>query len=120
MPSSSTPTAFWTAATAAPWSPYLTSAPDGSATAEPPRSGAVCVAAARGPPAAATAANGATTGPAAMDAVTATAALFHRMAYLRAASVISRRCTDRRSDRAHSSASTRSRLLGVHCGNDNS
>ncbi len=58
----------------------------------------------------AAAANGAAVGPAAIEAVTAIAAPFLRAACFRANSVISRRCTDRRSERSQSSKSLRSRL----------
>ena len=58
----------------------------------------------------AAAANGATVGPAAIEALTAIAAPLRRAACFRASSVISRRCTDRWSDRSQSSKSLRSRL----------
>ena len=109
MPSSSTPTTRWIAATASPVSPNSTNESEGIAIAD--RTGAVCAATARGPPPVdAKAANGEATGPTAIEAVTATAAPLRRAACLRAASVISRRCTERRSDRSQSSKSLRSRL----------
>ena len=70
------------------------------------------------PPTEASAANGAAAGPTAIDALTATAAPLRRAAPFRAASVISRRCCERRSERSHSSESLRSRLYGSSFGND--
>ncbi len=89
IPSSSTPTWRWTAATVTPVSPKDTSEPLGISIAE--RGGAAPVATARDPLADASAANGDATGPAAIEAVTASAAPLRRAACLRAASVISRR-----------------------------
>ena len=89
-------------------SPYDTSAPDGIEIAE--RDDSTAAAAAESPPDRATAASGESVGPAAIDALTTTAAPFRRAACLRAASVISRRCTDRRSERSQSATSLRSRL----------
>ena len=109
IPSSSTPTSRWTATTFSPTSPYATRAPDGNEIAD--RDGATApAAAAESPPDRATAASGESVGPAAIDALTTTAAPFRRAACLRAASVISRRWTDRRSERSHSVGSLRSRL----------
>ncbi len=116
MPSSSTPTWRWTATTAAPVSPSDTRAFAGRWIAD--RFGTVAAATVRPPPDEATAANGAATGPAAIDALTASAAPFLRAACLRASSVISRRWTERRSERSHSSGSLRSRLNGASNGND--
>ena len=111
IPSSSTPTSRWTAATASPVSPYETSEFDGSSIADRcPEDPDEAVAIDRGPLPEAAAANGAAVGPAAIEAVTAIAAPFRRAACLRASSVISRRWTDRRSERSQSSKSLRSRL----------
>jgi len=80
--------------------------------------GAVWVETVRGPPAEASAANGAAAGPTAIDAETATAAPLRRAACLRPAAVISRRWMERRSDRSHRSKSLRSRLFDSLQGND--
>ena len=101
IPSSSTATWRWTAATAAPVSPNDTRDPEGISIAD--RGEADPVATDFPPPVEASAANGAAAGPAAIEAVTARAAPFRRAACLRAASVISRRWTDRRSERSQSS-----------------
>ena len=102
IPSSSTPTWRCTAATASPVSPNATSAEDGIEIAEEDASG--WAATDREPVFAdASAANGDAAGPTAIVALTATAAPLRRAAPLRAASVISRRCCDRRSERSQSS-----------------
>ena len=109
IPSSSTPTWRWTAATASPVSPNATSEPEGIEIAEEDETG--CAAGAPPPLFAdASAANGVAAGPTAIVALTATAAPLRRAAPLRAASVISRRCCDRRNERSQSSKSLRSRL----------
>jgi hypothetical protein len=97
-------------------SPYDTKELEGSSIAE--RGDAEPVATDRAPPPDAKAANGVAAGPAAIEALTASAAPFRRAACLRAASVISRRWTDRRSERSQSSRSLRSRLFDAANGND--
>src|SRR4051812_31986405 len=95
IPSSSTSTWRWTAATASPVSPKATNELEGIEIAEDEETGIAATDRAP-PPDDASAANGDAAGPAAIDALTAIAAPFRRAAPLRAASVISRRCTERR------------------------